>query len=71
MNIWSVLNLPPDNEGEKTKANVFCIPQYDNEVAYQNEIFLKDHMNFIYKKKCRGIWKTCVNEKDDEQNVQQ
>lgn len=30
MNIWSVLNLPPDNEGEKTKANVFCIPQYDN-----------------------------------------
>lgn len=30
MNIWSVLNLPPDNEGEKTKANVFCLPQYDN-----------------------------------------
>lgn len=28
-------------------------------------------MNYIYKKKCRGIWKSCVNEKDDEKNVQQ
>lgn len=24
------LKFAPDNEGEKTKANVFCLPQYDN-----------------------------------------